>query len=90
MTVLSGCMFGMREALAGERERGELARLFMTPTSVSTVVGSKIISKLIVETIRALILIGAAIVLLGVIINGNMALTVLLLILGSSCFVVWE
>lgn len=87
MTVLFGCMFGMGEALAGERERGELARLFMTPTSVSTVVGGKIISKLIVETVRALILIGAAIVLFGVVINGSMALTVLLLMLGALCFV---
>lgn len=87
MTVLFGCMFGMGEALAGERERGELARLFMTPTSVSTVVGGKIISKLIVETVRALILIGAAIVLFGIVINGSMGLTVLLLILGALCFV---
>lgn len=87
MTVLFGCMFSMGEALAGERERGELARLFMTPTSVSTVVGGKIISKLIIETVRALIIIGAAIVLFGIVINGSMALTVLLLILGALCFV---
>lgn len=87
MTVLFGCMFGMGEALAGEREKGELSRLFMTPTSVSTVVGGKIISKLITETVRALILIGAAIVLFGIVINGSMALTVLLLILGALCFV---
>lgn len=87
MTVLFGCMFGMGEALAGERERGELARLFMTPTSVSTVVGGKIISKLIVETVRALILIGAAILLFGIVINGSMALTLVLLVLGALCFV---
>lgn len=87
MTVLFGCMFGMGEALAGERERGELARLFMTPTSVSTVVGGKIISKLIIETVRALILIGAAILLFGIVINGSMALTVLVLVLGALCFV---
>ncbi|MBI5679482.1 MAG: ABC-2 transporter permease [Methanobacterium sp.] len=87
MTVLFGCMFGMGEALAGERERGELARLFMTPTSVSTVVGGKIISKLVTETVRALILIVAAIVLFGIVINGSMALTMLLLMLGALCFV---
>lgn len=38
MTIMMGAMFSMGEALAGERERGELARLFMTPTSVATVV----------------------------------------------------
>lgn len=87
MTVLFGCMFGMGEALAGERERGELARLFMTPTSVSTAVGGKIISKLIVETVRALILIVAAILLFRIVINGSMVLTLLLLVLGALCFV---
>ncbi|MGB9978624.1 ABC transporter permease [Methanobacterium sp.] len=87
MTVLFGCMFGMGEALAGERERGELARLFMTPTSVATVVGGKIISKLSIEVVRALILIGAAIVLFGITIKGSMLLTMLVLILGALCFV---
>ena len=38
MTVMFSAMFGMGESIAGERERGELARLFMTPTSVATVI----------------------------------------------------
>lgn len=87
MTVLFGCMFSMGESLAGERERGELARLFMTPTSVATVVGGKIISKLFIELVRALILIIAAIVLFGIVINGNMGLMFLVLGLGALCFV---
>ncbi len=87
MTVLFGCMFGMGEALAGERERGELARLFMTPTSVATVVGGKIISKLSVEIVRALLLIAAAIALFGIVINGSMLVTILVLALGALCFV---
>ena len=87
MTVLFGCMFGMGDALAGERERGELARLFMTPTSIATVVGGKIISKLSIEIVRALILIAAAIILFGIVIKGSMLLTLLVLILGALCFV---
>nr|WP_282731776.1 ABC transporter permease [Methanobacterium alcaliphilum] len=87
MTIMFSCMFGMGESIAGERERGELARLFMTPTSVSTVVGGKIISKLIIETVRAMILIVAAILLFGIIIKGSMALTLLLLVLSALCFV---
>jgi len=87
MTVMFSCMFGMGESIAGERERGELARLFMTPTNVSTVVGGKIISKLVIETGRALILIIAAILLFGIVIKGSMLLTVLLLVLGALCFV---
>ncbi|MGC9517281.1 MAG: ABC transporter permease [Methanomicrobiales archaeon] len=87
MTVMFSCMFGMGESIAGERERGELARLFMTPTNVSTVVGGKIISKLVIETGRALILIVAAILLFGIAIKGSMVLTILLLVLGALCFV---
>jgi len=87
MTIMMGAMFSMGEALAGERERGELARLFMTPTSVATVVGGKIISKLTIETARAIVLIFAAIVLFGITINGSMLLTILLLVLTALCFV---
>ncbi len=87
MTVMMGAMMSMGESLAGERERGELARLFMTPTSVSTVVGGKIISRLVIQTATALVLIGAAIVLFGITINGSMLLTILLLVLTALCFV---
>jgi ABC-2 type transport system permease protein len=87
MTVLFGCVFGMGEIVAGERERGELARLFMTPTSVATVLGGKIISKLVQETGRGILLIVAAILLFGIIINGSMILTILLIILGALCFI---
>ena len=87
MTVMMGAMMSMGESLAGERERGELARLFMTPTSVATVVGGKIISRLTIQTSTAMVLIVAAIVLFGITINGSMMLTILLLILIALCFV---
>jgi len=87
MTVMMGAMMSMGESLAGERERGELARLFMTPTSVATVVGGKIISRLTIQTSTAMVLIVAAIVLFGITINGSMMLTIILLILIALCFV---
>jgi len=87
MTVMMGAMMSMGESLAGERERGELARVFMTPTSIATVVGGKIASRLVIQTMTALILIGAAIALFGITINGSMILTILLLILTALCFV---
>jgi len=59
----------------------------MTPTSVATVVGGKIISKLTIETARAILLIVAAIVLFGITINGSLTLTILLLVLSALCFV---
>ncbi|MEN6330038.1 MAG: ABC transporter permease [Methanobacteriaceae archaeon] len=87
MTVMMGAMMSMGESLAGERERGELARLFMTPTSVATVVGGKIISRLVIQTSTAMVLIGAAILLFNITIAGSMLLTIFLLILTALCFV---
>lgn len=87
MTVMMGAMMSMGESLAGERERGELARLFMTPTSVSTVVAGKIISRLVIQTTTAMILLGSAILLFNITISGSMLLTIILLILIALCFV---
>jgi ABC-2 type transport system permease protein len=87
MTVMMSCMMGMGQSIAGERETGELARLFMTPTSVATVVGGKIISKLIIEFVRAMILLAAAYLLFGITIRGNVFLAISLLVLGALCFV---
>jgi len=87
MTVMMSCMMGMGQSIAGERETGELARLFMTPTSVATVVGGKIFSKLIIETFKALILLAAAMLLFGITINGNIFLAIGILILGALTFV---
>lgn len=66
MTIMMSCMLGMGSTIAGERETGELARLFMTPTSVSTIIGGKIAAKLLIELVRALILIFMAVLLFNV------------------------
>ncbi|AGN15951.1 MULTISPECIES: ABC transporter permease [Methanobrevibacter] len=87
MTVMMSCMMGMGAAIAGERETGELARLFMTPTSVATVIGGKILAKLSVEMMRAIVLLVAAIILFSITIKGGILQTLLLLFIGALCFV---
>ena len=87
MTIMMSCMMGMGATIAGERETGELARLFMTPTSVSTVIGGKIAAKLLIELVRALILIIMAILLFNVSIKGGILQTFIVLIFGALCFV---
>ena len=87
MTVMMSCMMGMGATIAGERETGELARLFMTPTSVATVIGGKIAAKLLIELVRALILIFMAILLFNVSIKGGIAQTFVVLVIGALCFV---
>ena len=78
---------GMGATIAGERETGELARLFMTPTSVSTVIGGKIAAKLLIELVRALILIFMAVILFSVSIKGGFLQTFIVLLIGALCFV---
>ena len=87
MTVMMSCMLGMGSTIAGERETGELARLFMTPTSVSTVIGGKIAAKLLIELVRALILIFMAVMLFNVSIKGGFLQTFIVLVIGALCFV---
>ncbi len=87
MTIMMSCIMGMGASIAGERENGELARLFMTPTTVATVIGGKILGKLSVEMLRALILLFVAIILFGVTIKGGIIQTLMLLFLGALCFV---
>lgn len=87
MTVMFSCMMGMGATIAGERETGELARLFMTPTSVATVIGGKIAAKLLIELVRALILIVMAILLFNVSIKGGILQTFIVLVIGALCFV---
>ncbi|MDR2831264.1 MAG: ABC transporter permease [Methanobrevibacter sp.] len=87
MILMFSCAMGMGQSIAGERETGELARLFMTPTSVSTVVGGKILSNLTIEIVRAFILLITAIILFGVVIKGSILLAIGMLILGALCFV---
>lgn len=87
MTMFMSSMLGLGNSIAGERERGELARLFMTPTSVSSVLSGKIISQVVKEMIRAIILILAAMFLFSVVINGSMALLILVMLISVLCFV---
>ena len=80
-------MMTMGNSIAGERERGELSRLFMTPTNVSSVLTGKIISQVVRELIRALVLIIAAMLLFNVMIKGNLLLLVLVILIAVLCFV---
>lgn len=87
MTVMMSCMMSMGQSVAGERETGELARLFMTPTNVSTVVAGKIIARLVIETGRAIVLLLAAMILFDIMVKGSLALTFALLVLTGLCFI---
>ena len=87
MTIMMSCIMGLGASIAGERETGELARLFMTPTTVATVIAGKILGKLSVEMLRALLLLTVAMLLFGVTVKGGVIQTIILLFIGALCFV---
>ena len=87
MTMFMSSMMTMGNSIAGERERGELARLFMTPTSISTVISGKIISQLVKEMLQAVILVLSAVILFNVVINGSGLLLFLVMLVSTLCFV---
>ncbi len=87
MSMFMSSMMTMGNTIAGERERGELARLFMTPTSIPTVLAGKITSQVVRQLISALVLILSATILFGVIIKGNLLLLFLLILISVLCFV---
>lgn len=87
MTMFMSSMLGLGNSIAGERERGELARLFMTPTSVSSVLSGKIISQVVKEMIRAIVLILSALLIFNAVINGSMIILMLVMLISVLCFV---
>lgn len=87
MTMYMSSMMTMGNTIAGERERGELARLFMTPTSVSTVIAGKIASQIIQQLISAFVLIVSAVLIFNVTINGSYLLLFLVILISLFCFV---
>ncbi|MDE4078161.1 ABC transporter permease [Methanosphaera sp. Vir-13MRS] len=87
MTMFMSSMMTMGNSIAGERERGELARLFMTPTSVSTVLAGKISSQVLRQMIQAIILLIAGSLLFSIMIKGNILLLLLIMLICVLCFV---
>ncbi len=87
MIMYMASMMTLGNSIAGERERGELARLFMTPTSISTVLTGKIISQVVRQMIQAAILLVAASILFDVTIKGNILLLIFVMLVSELCFV---
>lgn len=86
LTIFFAAGQGTGRALAGEKEEGTLDRLAMTPTSAKEIVAGKTIYTVIVQLIRAAIIIAAITFFFGVVMNGSwllVALIVLLLTIAS-------
>ena len=71
MTIFQGATMGLGRAIAGERKDGSLTRVFLTPTSNTTIILGTQIFYLLLETVRSCLLVIVAIILFGVSITGN-------------------
>jgi ABC-2 type transport system permease protein len=81
LTVFFGTVQSTGYAIAGERQDGTIVRILMTPISRGAVILGKTVNQLILQLIRAVILILGASIILGVTMNGSWLLVALVLII---------
>jgi ABC-type multidrug transport system permease subunit len=71
LIIFQGATMGLGRAIAGERKDGSLTRVFLTPTSNTTIIFGTQLFYLLLETIRSSFIIFVAIALFGVTISGS-------------------
>ena len=71
MIVFQGATMGLGRAIAGERKDGSLTRVFLTPTSNTTIIFGTQLFYMLLETFRSSMIIVAAIMLFGVTVSGS-------------------
>ncbi len=85
LIVFQGASMGMGRAIAGERQDGSLTRVFLTPTSNTTIIAGTLSFYMIFETIRSSLIVLAAILVFGVTIKGSpIDIFILILIYASG------
>ncbi|WP_292471571.1 ABC transporter permease [Methanolobus sp.] len=81
LTIFMGSVATTGSAIAGEKEDGTIVRILMTPVSRTSVILGKTIYQLILQLVRAVILILAAYFLVGFHMNGSWLLVSLVLVI---------
>jgi ABC-2 type transport system permease protein len=71
LIVFQGASMGMGRAIAGERQDGSLTRVFLTPTSNTTIIAGTLSFYTIFEIIRSSLIVFAAVLIFGVTIKGS-------------------
>lgn len=72
LTIFQGASSGLGRAIAGEKKDGSLTRVFMTPTSNTTIIVGTQLFYIVLEIVRAVILFVIAAVMFGVIVRGSL------------------
>lgn len=72
LVIFQGAAAGLGRAIAGDRENGSITRMFLTPTSNTTIIVGTQLFYLCLEAVRSLILITIAVLVFGVSISGSL------------------
>jgi ABC-2 type transport system permease protein len=86
LTIMQISVAGSGYNIVEYRRKGILKRLFVTPIRPSHFIGGLVISRLIITVIQVSFLLAAAVLLLGVPVEGNVIELLALIIIGSSIF----
>lgn len=86
LTIMQISVAGSGYNIVEYRRKGILKRLFVTPIKPSHFIGGLVLSRLVITVIQVSVLLIAAVVLLGVPVEGNILELLGLIILGSSIF----
>jgi ABC-2 type transport system permease protein len=86
LTIMQISVAGSGYNIVEYRRKGILKRLFVTPIEPSHFIGGLVLSRLLITVIQVSILLLAAVVLLGVPVEGNVVELLVLIVLGSSIF----
>ena len=84
LIVFQGASMGMGRAIAGERQDGSLTRVFLTPTSNTTIIAGTLAFYMIFETIRSSLIVFAAVLVFGVTIKGSLLDIFILILIYAS------
>jgi ABC-type multidrug transport system permease subunit len=71
LTIFQGATMGLGRAIAGERKDGSLTRVFMTPTSNTTIIVGTQLFYLMLEIVRSCLIIATAVLMFGVTVKGS-------------------
>ncbi len=84
LTIFQGAVMGMGRAVAGERRNGSLTRVFLTPTSNTTIVLGTLLFYIVFEVFRSSFLILLAMSLFSIKIEGSLLSIFIILVLYAG------
>jgi ABC-2 type transport system permease protein len=87
MAIMSNGIFGLSTAIVTYREKGILRRLKITPLPLSTFLGARVVTQVLISFFQTAILIAFAMLAFGVHITGNYFALALTVFIGSLCFI---